>query len=176
MRRFFNLLLFILKVILLILFVSFTFSCQKMSKKKPNIILIIPDALRANQLPCYGYKKIETVTIDDLAKNSVIFQNCFVRTPGTQRSFSDLFTGSWPASSGLKNNEKTLAQYLKEHGYNTVGFISSRVLMAPEYHERTRKRNEFNRGIDEYVQDAMLEKPPYRRNSEDTTADIINWL
>lgn len=176
MRRFFNLLFFIFKVMLLILFVSFTFSCQKISKKRPNIILIIPDALRAKQLPCYGYKKIETVTIDDLVKNSVIFQNCFVRTPGTQRSFSDLFTGSWSASSGLKNNEKTLAQYLKEHGYYTVGFVSSRVLMAPTYYEKTRKRNEFNRGFDEYIQDVTLEKFPYRRKSKDTTADIINWL
>jgi len=141
--------------------------------KKPNIILIAPDALRAKQLPCYGYNKIRTETIDNLVKNSVIFNYCFVKLPGTITSFSNLFSGSWSVSDGLKNNEKTLAQYLKENGYFTVGFVSSQILWSSNYH----KRNEFNRGFDEWYQDVSLEKLPVRhRKNEDTTADIINWL
>ena len=57
-----------------------------------------------------------------------------------------------------------------------VSFGGDTIEMAPEYSEKTKKSNEFNRGFDEYVQDTTLEKPPYRRESEDTTADIINWL
>lgn len=115
MRKFFISLIFI-NIILLI-------SCsqpQKLEEEHTNIILLVPDALRARQLPCYGYQKIKTRTIDNLAKNGVIFKNCFVKQPGTPVSFSNLFSGSWDVSTGLKKNEKTLAQYLKEKGYYTV--------------------------------------------------------
>ena len=57
-----------------------TSSCKQNEKEKPNIILIIPDALRAKQLPSYGYKKIETESIDNLVENGVVFKSCFVAT------------------------------------------------------------------------------------------------
>jgi len=150
-------------------------SLELAENEKPNIILIIPDALRAEQLPCYGYTKTKTKNIDNLVKDSVVFKDCFVKHPGTTNSFSCLFSGLWSPSDGLKKDEKTLAQYLKESGYHTVGFVSSYILWSPEYHEIGGRQNEFNRGFDEYVQDVTLEYPYYRRN-EDTTKDIIEWL
>ena len=172
MRKFFISLIFI-NIVLLI---SCSSQQPKLGEEHTNIILLIPDALRAKQLPCYGYQKIKTRTIDNLAKNGVIFENCFVKQPGTPVSFSNLFSGSWDVSTGLKKNEKTLAQYLKEKGYYTVGFVSSRILWSPEHYEKGKAKNEFNRGFDEYIQDASLEKYPYHRKSKDTTKDILAWL
>ncbi len=155
-------------------------SCSKRASEEgpppPNIVLLIPDALRAKQLPCYGYNKIRTPTIDNLGKNGVVFENCLVKQPVTYVSFSNLFGGSWSASTGLLRNEKTLAEYLQETGYYTIGFVSSRVLWSPEHYEKSRIRNEFHRGFDEYIQDASLEDIPYHRKSEDTTKDILKWL
>ena len=172
MRKFFISLIFI-NIVLLI---SCSSPQPKSGEEHTNIILLVPDALRAKQLPCYGYQKIKTRTIDNLAKNGVIFENCFVKRPGTQVSFSNLFSGSWDVSTGLKKSEETLAQYLKEKGYYTVGFVSSRILWSPEYYEKSFQKNEFNRGFDEYIQDISLKKFPYHRKSKDTTKDILMWL
>ncbi|KPJ66247.1 MAG: hypothetical protein AMJ43_08640 [Coxiella sp. DG_40] len=165
--------------ILLIIFslVLFT-SCSKKKSEEgaTNIILLVPDALRAKQLPCYGYQKIKTPIIDNLVKNGVLFENCFVNRPATSVSFSNLFSGSWFVSTGLKENEKTLAQYLKEYGYYTVGFVGSRILWSPEYYKKGKVKNEFNRGFDEYIQDISLKKFPYHRKSKDITRDILEWL
>ena len=165
--------------ILLIIFSLFLFtSCSKKKSEEgaTNIILLVPDALRTRQLPCYGYQKIKTPTIDNLAKNGVIFENCFVKQPATAVSFSNLFGGSWSVSTGLKENEKTLAQYLKEYCYYNVGFVSSRILWSPEYYKKGKAKNEFNKGFDEYIQDISLKKFPYHRKSKDTTRDILEWL
>ena len=139
---------------------------------KPNILLIVPDALRAKQLPCYGYQRIRTPVIDNLVRNNVLFKYCFVKTPNTDDSFSYLFSGQWFGSEGLNKGEKTLAQYLKEDGYHTVGFISSNNLKSP----KTLPESGYGRGFDEYFQDEALKRPPHQRKNEQTTADILDWL
>jgi arylsulfatase A-like enzyme len=139
---------------------------------KPNILLIVPDALRAKQLPCYGYQRIRTSALDSLVGNSALFKYCFVKTPNTNDSFSYLFSGQWFGSEGLKKGKKTLAQYLKEDGYHTVGFISSDNLMSV----KTPPENGYGRGFDEYFQDEALARPPHQRKNEKTTADILDWL
>jgi len=139
---------------------------------KPNILLIVPDALRAKQLPCYGYRRIRTPALDSMVPNGVLFKYCFVKTPNTNDSFSYLFSGQWFGSEGLKKGEKTLAQYLKEDGYHTVGFVSSNNLISL----KTPPKNGYGRGFDEYFQDPALAKPPHQRKNEKTTADILDWL
>ena len=74
--------------------------------RKSNILLIVPDALRAKQLPCYGYQHIRTPVLDSLARTSVRFKYCFVKTPNTDDSFSYLFSGRWFASEGPENMKK----------------------------------------------------------------------
>lgn len=151
-------------------------ACGAPAEVPPNIILIVPDALRAKQLPVYGYSKIATPRLDDLAKDSIVFQHCYVKTPGTVDSFSNLFSGSWLASNGLIKGEKTLAQYLQEVNYQTAGFVSSRILWAAEHFEKGHERNEFDRGFDKYVQDVSLEQWPYHRSNAATTEDVLKWL
>ena len=153
-------------------FISAKGAERSRSGGKPNILLIVPDALRAKQLPCYGYQRIRTSALDSLAGNSALFKYCFVKTPNTNDSFSYLFSGQWFGSEGLKKGEKTLAQYLKEDGYYTVGFVSSNNLMSL----KTPPENGYGRGFDEYFQDEALARPPFQRKNEKTTADILNWL
>ncbi len=157
-------------VLIQILFIL-TFSCES-RRLKPNIILIIPDALRAKQLPSYGYKNILTPNIDKLVKDSILFKYFFVRSPLTTASFSCLFSGLLLPSSGLIEGEKSLAEYLKDDGYHTVGIVSSNVLWSYE----SRGTNQFNRGFDEYIQDVQLKKYPFFRENEETTQDVLKVL
>ena len=50
---------------------------MKKMASKPNIILIVSDALRAKNLSCYGYNRETSPVIDKLAKNGVLFENAF---------------------------------------------------------------------------------------------------
>lgn len=160
---------------LLLLLVVFTHSCKFSSTKKYNIILIIPDALRARQLPYYGYPAIETPMIDAFAKESVRFEQCYVKRANTYSSFSNLFSGLEFPKDGLLAGEKTMAEFFKEEGYRTMGVVSSSILWSSEQ-EKGRIKNQFSRGFDDYFQDTSLKKYPYCRKNEPTTKDILDWL
>ncbi len=161
--------------LLLVIFFT-TEACQRDLDNKPNIILLVPDALRAKQLPAYGYTSLRTPHVDALVKDSVKFERCLVKTPATTESFSNLFSGRLFPSVGLMENEKLLAEYLMENGYYNVGIVSSRVLWSPEHHEKGGMKNQFRRGFHEYLQDVSLTAFPYHRKNKDTTSDVLAWL
>lgn len=162
--------------IILLIVLMVTVSCGPDSKKKPDIILIVPDALRAKQLPDYGYHNINTPRIDQLAKEGVLFKHCYVKIPGTLPSFSCLFSGLQFPSNGLMKKEKKMAQYLKENGYITLGVVSSRMLWSEEHQEKGGISNHFNHGFDQYLQDATLDRMPYHRENIPTTNDALAML
>ncbi|MBN2395737.1 MAG: sulfatase-like hydrolase/transferase, partial [Candidatus Atribacteria bacterium] len=45
--------------------------------KEQNIIIISLDEVRPDHLSCYGYQKISTPAIDQIASEGVRFANCF---------------------------------------------------------------------------------------------------
>jgi arylsulfatase A-like enzyme len=52
-------------------------------KQKPNILLIVMDAVRADHLSCYGYKRPTTPFLEEMAADGVIFDNAFAAAPWT---------------------------------------------------------------------------------------------
>lgn len=138
--------------------------------------MIVPDALRAKQLPVYGYTGIDTPNIDALAKESTIFHHCYVRRAETFSSVSSFFSGQRFPSGGLKRGEKTMAEFFKENGYDTVSFVSSYVLWSGKEPVPGQLDNQFYRGFDEYIQDTSIAQKPYYRENEATTNDVLNWL
>src|SRR5262245_35546148 len=80
------------------------------------IVLISVDALRADRLPAYGYRGIETPNIDALAKDGVVFERAYAQVPQTLPSHASLITGRLPHENGvrdtvgfvLKSSERTL--------------------------------------------------------------------
>lgn len=105
----------------------------------PNIILISIDTLRADHLSCYGYKKHETRTIDALAADGVRFVNTAATAAFTVPSHASMMTGLFPSSHGATYQHDdptrfvirgmsyaypTLAEILKDQGYDTAGFVS----------------------------------------------------
>ena len=106
--------------------------------KRPNLLLISIDTLRADRLGCYGYGRDTSPHIDVLAKEGVLFENAFSSSPKTTPSHMSIMTGLYPrvhnvymwdqdkqgAYSGsiLSENIPTLADILKEYGYTNVAF------------------------------------------------------
>ena len=107
-----------------------------MKKSKPNIILIVIDALRARNLGCYGMSSNPSPNIDQVARNSILFDGVYSCWNTTDQSLTSILSGKYPRSHGIMNhgdkvkpaeidtlhktNTKLLAQILKQASYNTM--------------------------------------------------------
>jgi arylsulfatase A-like enzyme/Tfp pilus assembly protein PilF len=100
------------------------------------VVLISVDTLRADHLPAYGYRKLETPHLDALAADSVLFERAYSHYPLTFPAHASILTGLLPPQHGVRDNkgyllgedQLTLAERLRAAGYRTGGFVSSMVL------------------------------------------------
>lgn len=97
---------------------------------RPDIILVSIDSLRADHTGCYGYEPDTTPTIDGLARAGARFLNTVSTTSWTLPAHAALFTGLYDSAHGLVDNglrladeHVTLAEILRDAGYNTAGFF-----------------------------------------------------
>lgn len=117
---------------------------QRHAQSKPNVVLIIMDAVRADHLSCLGYSKIKTPNIDRIAREGVLFTDCIAQAPWTLPSVGSIFTSRYPSQHGAERQQirkglawddviqiregylyeenTTLAEVLKENNYYTVVF------------------------------------------------------
>lgn len=94
--------------------------------KQPNILLIVMDSVRSANLSCYGYHRATTPNLDKLAAESTLFENTVSEGCWTLPVHTSLFTGLYALNHGviisksaLPENHPTLAQLLRESGYQT---------------------------------------------------------
>jgi len=94
-----------------------------------NVILIAIDTLRADHLSCYGYYRKTTPTIDSIASEGVVFEDCIAPGIPTHPAYTTIFTGLHPlvhkivchaGNVQLSWSVKTLPELLYENGYFTV--------------------------------------------------------
>ncbi len=112
--------------------------------KGTPVILISIDTLRADHLPAYGYKEVETPALDSLRRDAILFERAYSTTPLTFPSHSTLLTGVLPAVHGVRDNVgykldaakigrgelPFLPEMLKKAGYATGGAVSAYVLQG----------------------------------------------
>jgi arylsulfatase A-like enzyme len=77
-------------------------------KRKPNLILFLPDQQRADTLACYGGVKVHAPNLNKLASESVVFERTYVTHPVCTPSRSSLMTGTWPHINGCTRNSVPL--------------------------------------------------------------------
>lgn len=111
---------------------------------KRNIIVISLDEVRPDHLSCYGYKKISTPAIDQVAKEGVRFETCLSSSDFTPITMGTVITGKYPNKHGMRDPYSSLtgpsiAGILKENGYVTAGFVGNALLA---------KRHGFAKGFD----------------------------
>src|SRR5881397_1386958 len=71
---------------------------------RPNIIFILMDDLRFDELGCVGHPFVKTPNIDRLAKEGAIFRNAFATTPLCSPSRGCFLTGLYAHSTGITDN------------------------------------------------------------------------
>jgi arylsulfatase A-like enzyme/Flp pilus assembly protein TadD len=141
----------IFAVFLLLAVFTFAASCSRKGDggapdvpKGTPVVLISIDTLRADHLPAYGYKEVETPALDALRRDGVLFERAYATTPLTLPSHSSLLSGVLPAVHGARDNVgyrldtakigkgelPFLPQILKQAGYATGGAVSAYVLQG----------------------------------------------
>lgn len=135
-----------------------------------NIILISVDALRPDHLSCYGYEKIETPAIDEIATKGAIFENCITASCLTPVSMASVLTAKYPNKHGLRNpfqkiQTTTIAEILKRKGYKTAAFTGINFLS---------RRCNFHKGFDLFKepQEGWHQKKYKNEGGEEL---ITNW-
>ncbi len=100
-----------------------------------DVFLITIDTLRADHVHCYGYDRVQTPSLDQLAKQGIRFTQAFTPSPITNSSHASILTGLLPSSHGVSDfgvplaaSHLTLAETLKQRGYRTAAFIGAVVL------------------------------------------------
>ena len=98
--------------------------------RKPNILMIGSDTLRADRLGALGYSRALTPHIDALAAKGALFANCYVPCARTAPSLVSMLTGTWPHTHGIRDNfvadtetrltVEALPQLLKPLGYRSA--------------------------------------------------------
>lgn len=100
----------------------------KTTKKKPNIVFILTDDQGYGDFSCMGNPYVKTPAMDQLKEEGVFFNNFHVSAVCAPTRAS-LMTGRYNYRTGVSGvnkskvnmyaDENTIAEYLKEAGYNT---------------------------------------------------------
>ncbi|HEY1262945.1 MAG TPA: sulfatase [Terriglobales bacterium] len=69
----------------------------------PNVLVIIVDTLRADHVSAYGYSRITTPHIDQLAREGVLFDNAISPSSWSLPAHVSLVTGLYPHQHGWAN-------------------------------------------------------------------------
>jgi arylsulfatase A-like enzyme len=100
-------------------------------RARPNVVLVIVDALRPDHLGCYGYDRPTSPVIDALAERGILFETAIAPAPWTKTSFSSFLTSLYPFQHGVVGWESimpdtivTLSEILRDNGYATLAVIN----------------------------------------------------
>ncbi len=145
-----------------------------------NVLLISIDTCRADRTSPYGFEHIETLTLDALAEEGILFEDAHTPVPLTAPAHSSLFTGWHPARHGVRDNASytlneealTLAEVFQSNGYATAGFVATLLL--------SRQRG-MAQGFDTFDDEFDSRKfvgfiPTVERTAEEIQQSTIQWL
>lgn len=118
-------------------------------QNRPNVILIMVDALRADRLNCYGYGSKTSPSMDALAADGIRFETCIAQASWTKPSTATLLTSLYPSSHQaiykpdmLPDPVVSLAELLDGEEYFCLGFANN-ANITPLFN--------FGQGFDEYI-------------------------
>ncbi len=102
-------------------------------RQRLNLVFISMDTTRADRLGVYGYEEARTPNIDALAANGFLFRRHMTPVPLTLPAHTTMFTGHYPPTHTVRDNgtffvpesEVTLAETLRDAGYDTSAFVAS---------------------------------------------------
>ena len=100
------------------------------SRKRPDILLLVLDTLRADRLSCYGHPTETSPTLDAFAETGTRFERAISPAQWTIPAHGSLFSGEYPTTHGT-----TQITHKHAPGHPTLA----------EHLDRARARNRFER-------------------------------
>ncbi|MEX2263768.1 MAG: sulfatase [Bryobacteraceae bacterium] len=104
-------------------------STQSRAERRPNVLFVLADQLRAQSVGCYGNAEVKTPHLDRLASEGALFQNTLANAPVCCPARANMLTGKYTHKNGmvandlrLRESEVTIAETLAAENYRT-GFI-----------------------------------------------------
>lgn len=98
-------------------------------ERRPNVLVVLFDALRADHVWPYGAERDQTPTLAKLADRGTVFKNSRAATSWTLTSVTSMFTSMYPTTHGVVTKEHTISQELpylpnimQDLGYRTLGY------------------------------------------------------
>ncbi len=151
-------------------------SPSKEIPRRPNVVIVTVDTLRADRVGVYGSTTSRTPAIDALAASAALFQHAYAPLPKTNPSLCSLMTGRYPSAHGVRRNgaylpesELTLAELLRAAGYRTSAFISNHVM-----HSRHGLAQGFSL-YDEELVDAIPTRDSMERTARPLVDAVLAW-
>ena len=148
-------------------------------EKRPHVVLITVDTLRADHLSSYGYHLKTSPSMDRLAEEGVRFDRAYCAIPMTGPSHFSMFTGRYPQEHGARINGValpddtkwlTVPQVLRRFDYTSAAFVSAWPLVG--------RLTRLDRDFDVYDEDLPRAYQVFHsmRWAEDVTRPAIRWL
>jgi arylsulfatase A-like enzyme/Flp pilus assembly protein TadD len=143
------------------------------------IILVSVDALRTDRLAAYGAPTPRTPAMDTLAADGIVFDRAYSPSPQTLPAHASLLTGRLPFHTGVRGpagftlpeRERTIAEVLRDRGYDTAGVVSSYAL---------RRDTGIDQGFaffdDALTDDRSLVAGPLARDGAEAQQIAEHWL
>ena len=122
-----------------------------------NLLFILVDTLRADHLGSYGYERDTSPFLDYLALKGVRFDSHFAQTSWTKSSMASLWTGLYPARSGIHRSTDGLPEEarLPTEIFQDAGFVTMGIYrngwVAPNFG--------FDQGFDIYQSPLVNQMP-----------------
>jgi arylsulfatase A-like enzyme len=99
---------------------------------KPNVVVFLVDALRADHMGAYGYFRNTSPVFDSLCTKGALFERTYSNGTTTKYSIPSLFTSNPISATGVRHQTDvlpdefpTLAEILRAMGYATASFITN---------------------------------------------------
>ncbi|MDB4967545.1 MAG: sulfatase [Myxococcales bacterium] len=98
-----------------------------------NVVVITVDALRADHVGAYGYKRPTTPRLDAVAADATLFTDAWAHAPSTRYSVPAILSGRYPSTiatalthwpPAVLPENRLFAEILKDRGYRTAAFLS----------------------------------------------------
>lgn len=150
------------RIALASLAVALSLTATLQAAERPNILFIFTDDHAAHALSCYGSEINETPNLDRIAREGMLFRNCFATNALCGPSRAVIQTGKYSHINGFRDNtnqfdgtQQTFPKLLRAAGYETAvigkwhlgehmapqGYSYSEVLIGqgPYYNPRMRR-------------------------------------
>jgi arylsulfatase A-like enzyme len=143
--------------------------------RRPSVVLVSLDTLRADHLGCYGFPQPTSPNLDRLAMQGTLFEQAIAHSTLTLPSHATLLTGVLPCVHGLflargpqriPRGIVPLAEILRGAGYATAAFTED-AMVSPGV---------FQRGFEVFRADTSLAEGGVTGGVEATVQGALEWL